>query len=76
MGAKIISKTEIVIETQYGEEVLKKHRVNINLSCSNIIQYSIKADLASFDPDIKWIQNWPDPWPHNAQRNTSKPIHW
>ena len=60
LGAKIISKEKIVIETQNGEKVLTSHKVNINLSGIPLIAYSIKADLVSLDPDIKSIENWPD----------------
>ena len=60
LGAKIISKEKIVIETQNGENALTSHKVNINLSGIPLIAYSIKADLVSLDPDIKSIENWPD----------------
>ena len=53
LGAKILSKTKIVIETQNGEKVLTSHKVNINLSGISLNAYSIKADLASLDPDIE-----------------------
>ena len=60
LGAKIISKEKIVIETQNGEKVLTSHKVNVNLYVILLIAYSIKADLVSLDPDIKSIENWPD----------------
>lgn len=60
LEARIISKMKIVIDTQNGEKVLTSHKVNINLSGISLIAYSIKADLASLDPDIESIENWPD----------------
>ena len=61
LGAKIISKTEIIIETQNGEEVWDSYKVNVNLPglSKPIIAYSIKADLVSLEPDIKTVENWP-----------------
>ena len=60
LEAKIISKKKIFTETQNGENLLTSYKVNINLSGIKLIAYSIKADLASLDPDIKSIENWPE----------------